>query len=112
MRMSSLRAVHRVGRRVRSPETARHAPRGRLVVYSEHLAAAAAFRPPVYPGPVLLVLATARLDHERVITDWTAVAGDRLTVQTVDADHYTIMNNPRVGILTAVINEWLDETSR
>ena len=85
-----------------SPELADGLER-RWRVFQAHAAALAAYRPAAYPGPVLLLEAERVLlgdvqaedlqaEKHRAAAFWRPLLGDRLRVETVPGDHFTILH--------------------
>ncbi len=77
--------------------------------FADNFGAAVRYRPRPYDGPVLVFLREGADDREQAVADWRHVAGAGLTVNFVDADHYSIVAPPRGTEVAAMVSDWMAE---
>ncbi|RPH53697.1 non-ribosomal peptide synthetase, partial [bacterium] len=86
-----------------SVEQVRHLAR----LYQANARAMASYAPPACDSRITLLLGTESPSRERV-GEWRRIAAGGLEVLEVPGDHYTLLQEPRVGDLAAALRAHLD----
>ena len=71
------------------------------------------YSPPIYGGPIKVLRVTQGLGHwNQRYLGWDKYASGPIEAFDIDAEHVTLMTEPRVALVAAYLEDWIKQVER